>query len=247
MVKKVVGTLTEKEYSALNHEFAVTPEKYTKPIRMYVDVDGVVAPFVYSEEDYDMLDGRNTLQVVDIKNFFVEPLNIVERSFVYRKKVVQKLSEWSHRDDIDFVWLTSWRFNAPYALDKIMNIKSVGYLPWERHKSDYIQSFKRIAIEGEQKLSPSKFVWLDDFANEQRYPEIPVFTEGYYEYEEVPDPNGKWDDFLGKIETTIEEVAFIEEKEIIQPDQYLSLTTKSYLGLTDSHISMIDVWLNKQK
>lgn len=253
--KESVGTLTAEEYMALHAELVTGPDKYTKPIRIYCDVDGVIMPFINEQEDIDRLDGDAMINVTTRHGFGNDAINLVPSRFLYSKAVAAKLSEWSHRDDVDFIWLTAWRFNAPYALDELLNIRSSGFMEWEEKRSDYNQVFKLIAIEDEQKVSPSKFIWLDDLANKTRYYDnddmavenaIPVFTRGSYNYEydksfvEELDKNGRR---IHEQEVTI---TFIPKPGGINPQQYLSLTTDSYLGLTEKEISQVDAWLDEE-
>jgi hypothetical protein len=247
MAKNVTGSITSEEYQELLEKYTAGPDKYTKPIRIYVDVDGVIMPFINSQEDLDALDGRDTITITNGHSiFYGDAVELDTGLFVYNKFVAEKLSEWSHRDDVDFIWLTSWRVNAPYALDAILNINSVGYLPWDRRRSDYNHAFKRVAIENEQKVSPSKFIWLDDFANKQMYKDIPVFTRGYYEGHFERTPNGEFNEFTGSWEQDYIQGDFIVEKEFIAPEQYLSITTDSYVGLSQENIAVIDAWLDQQ-
>jgi hypothetical protein len=242
---EAVGSITHEEYKELDDKLKAGPHKYTKRIRMYVDVDGVVMPFIYSQEDLDKLDGQDTINVLNTNKWYgSDDTDIISGRFVYNKFVAAKLSEWSHRDDVDFIWLTSWRINAPYALDEHLNIKSVGYLPWDKKMSDYNHAFKRVAIAEEQAEFPSKFIWLDDFANKRREDSrIPVFTEGYYDSRWVEDLDSEIDDFTGEHGGHFEELGLVIEKEIIDPEQYLSITTKDTVGLSEKDISAIDDWL----
>ena len=256
MKKESVGSYTGEEFWALHQKLVTGPDKYTKPIRVYCDVDGVIMPFINEQEDIDRLDGDATIKVTTHHGFTNGLVNVVEGRFLYSKAVAAKLSEWSHREDVDFIWLTAWRFNAPYALDELLNIKSSGFMEWNNSPSDYNQVFKRIAIEDEQKISPSKFIWLDDLANKTRdyaggsyavdSEPIPVFTRGEYNYEydesfvEELDENGYR---INEQEVT---VTFVPKGEYIDPERYLSLTTDSYVGLSEKEISQVDAWLAKE-
>lgn len=240
---RVVGTLTPTEYKALAEELTVDPTKYTKRFRLYVDVDGVVMPDFLTMEQYEVMDSEAYIETISLE-YWTEPAKITRSLFVYNKKVAEKLSEWSHRDDVDFVWVTAWRENAPYALDSLLNVKSVGFLPWAKKMSDYTQVFKEIAIEEDQQENPSKFVWIDDIAIRPRYKEIPVFTEGEYEYDYIQLPDAKYDDFIGDYEETAIEKGFVVTKERIPAENYLTVIPKSTVGLTDSEMDTIDRWLN---
>lgn len=253
--KEIVGSLTEEEYWDLRNNLVTGPEKYTKPIRIYCDVDGVVMPFINDQEDLDRLDGDATIQITTWQGFGSDTINITESRFLYHKAVAAKLSEWSHRDDVDFIWLTAWRFNAPYSLDKLLNIKSSGFMEWDEKRSDYNQAFKRFAIEEEQKVSPSKFIWLDDIANKTRYYEngcpdeelaVPVFTHGSYNYEYDKHFVAELDKKGQQINEQEVTMTFIPKNVRIDPKQYLSLTTDSYVGLSEKEISQVDAWLSAE-
>jgi len=244
--REIVGAMPYDDYTNLIERFSTNPEKYTKPIRIYCDVDGVVMPIIRTWEQYEAMDGKDTINFLRRPNFYHAASDIETGLFVYNKFVAEKLSEWSHRDDVDFIWLTAWRHNAVYSLDKILNVKSVGFLPWEERRSDYQHWYKRYAIEEEQKISPSKFVWLDDFANKRRYEDIPVFTDGHYSRVEVEVENPVWDDFTGSYVKKYEDGPFVIKKEIIPASQYLSLTTEGTLGLQPEDIAQVDAWLANQ-
>jgi hypothetical protein len=218
----------EKDYRTQVETSAVTSEKLTKPIRIYCDIDGVVKPF-------SIPDDANVDASTMVKYFFQDPtlgdMWVEEMEFRYRQTVVDKLAEWSHRDDVDFIWLTAWRESAPYALDEEFGIQSVGYLPWVHRFSDREHRMKGAALLENQAASPSQFVWLDDFANKQDFAGVPYFTHGF-----LTQPDG--DDEAAPV--------FVEEETLIDPERYLSITTDSWVGLRDADLATIKSWLDAQ-
>ena len=150
-----------EEFVALDKRSQVAIETYSKPVRFYSDVDGVLALY------FDTLAARaahanharvNLLQP-SYGSINVKPLDIE-----WNQIASDALSKYSHSSQIDFVWLTQWRLNAPLVLDPLFNIKSKGYLPWASSPTDYNQFFKAVALLEDQKIAPSSFVWIDDIA-----------------------------------------------------------------------------------
>jgi hypothetical protein len=136
------------EHRSVSENRAVYPGAYTKPFRVYCDVDGVVMPFITSQESIDQLDGSGDITVFNYTGYGFEKVN---DRFYFKKKTAEFLSELSHRDDVDFVWLTAWRENAPYALDALLGVESVGYLDWKIKRSDFSHRGKGEAILEDQK------------------------------------------------------------------------------------------------
>lgn len=207
-------------------ELSVNPGNYMKPVRIYMDVDGVVIPLkAYNDQDRP----STALKEAEISVFppysFTSEMRRIR--VAYNEFAAQKLSEWSHRDDVDFIWLTSWRVNAPNALDELFNIKSVGYLPWDLKMSDYNGSFKRIALMEEQEEYPSDFVWVDDTSNS---------TDRFDSPEELFTDFSHWN----------EEEQKSEYKLIVPSERYLNVTTNSYTGLTSEDADRVDAWLNSR-
>lgn len=220
--------LSKKTFAKYSEKHAVTPDKLTKPIRIYCDIDGVVKPFFDPTSE-----NADSKAIVSLFNRDEETgdLWVEEGPFYYKKAVVDKLSEWSKRDDVDFIWLTAWRENAPFALDEKLDIHSVGFLPWNFQKSDTWHKNKGIALLQNQRESPSKFIWLDDFANKREFAEVPYFTVG----------------FMGQPEADNEaDPVFYADEILIDPDHYLSITTHSWDGLTQPELDLIDSWLENQ-
>jgi hypothetical protein len=165
--------MKENRYYQLVDSVTVNPDEYSKPIRFYVDIDGVFLPF--SSKDNSSYTATSIFLKED--NNVHPPIEENEQmTFRYNSYVAEKFSEWSYHDKIDFVWLTAWRHQAPAALDPAFNIHSLGFLPWEKKLSDYNQAFKSIALREDQEQYPSHFVWIDDVANIRReYDEKPFF------------------------------------------------------------------------
>lgn len=229
----LTGSLPDNwdDYVALLSTFVARSEKMVKPFRLYVDVDGVIMPYTYSEEEFNALDEQVQIEVYSTKP---TPLGEVPETvignFGFNTFVAEKLSEWSKRDDVDFVWLTAWRSNAPLALDDVLHVDSVGYLPWQMKMADYQQSFKGVAIVEDQEKNPSKFVWIDDVANISGYgSDLPYFTD---------------QDWIWTKDTPEDEDGVEELTHRINPDQYLTITPKQTVGLSLEDIACVDTWLN---
>lgn len=206
-------------------ELSVKPDRYSKPVRIYMDVDGVVIPLTpYEDQPVVSALKEAEINVFPPYSFTSEMKRI---SVAYNEFAAQKLSEWSHRDDVDFIWLTSWRVNAPNALDELFNIKSAGYLPWDLKMSDYNGFFKRIALMEEQEGYPSDFVWVDDISN----------STGRFD-----SPDELFTDFSHWNEEKQES----ERKLIVPSERYLNVTTNSYKGLTSEDADRVDTWLNSR-
>lgn len=164
-------TMSRKAVLDLMEYFSVKPSDYTKPIRLYVDVNGVVEPIATEEE---LAKGDLEIAEIDaIPNLsWEDEVTLNHGRFWWNKPVIERLAALSRHPKVDFVWLTDWRVGAPHALDPLLGIESVGYLDWQRKFSDYGQSFKRVAIEEEQEEAPSKFIWVDDRANEYEIEDV---------------------------------------------------------------------------
>lgn len=212
----------------------MTPSSYTKPIRIYMDVDGVVKPSVKSQEE---LEERfpNAVEIDVLPHYsWDDPMNLLRGQFWWDEEVVARLGELSRSPHIDFVWLTDWRVSAPHALDELLGIQSIGYLDWEKKFSDYSQAFKRVAIVDEQEESPSKFIWVDDRANLPRGGAPHVFAYENDDFEWEFDDEGE---LVGDASD-----AYRDE---ISPSQYMNIITDKYKGLTIEDIVSIEEWVKK--
>lgn len=227
----VGSTVAYEEFVKYSQSIDVTLKDLTKPNRVYCDIDGVVKPYVFSQAQMDNFDGQGEVRLfwkdwrypTSEDNF-----EVIENHFYYDKDVVAKLREWSERDDVDFIWLTAWRENAVFGLDNLLGIKSSGFLPWEHHPADDKHHFKGHALQKHQQESPSKFVWLDDFANERQHKDIPYFTRGEYTWDE--------DDLSADPTFEVEEI-------LIDPDRYLAITTNPVIGLSLKEARLVDAFL----
>lgn len=180
--------------------------------RFYCDVDGVIFPF-----DTEITTASVTLHYEDGGKI---------DEFHFNQEVADWLAQISSKTD--FVWLTSWRENAPTLLDPVLGTKSLGYLPWAAKLSDHTQFFKKVALKQDQQLSSSPFVWVDDVAN-RTYSGEPLFLSR-------TQPKPKWDKTQG---------AWLEPEYVtdIPEEQYLSVTTDSWAGLTTTEMEQITRWV----
>ena len=216
-------TISRENVEKLLSDLAVNPENYNKKIRVYCDVDGVIQPFIYREEDLEALDKHIDAEYIEYY-LWDDEVKIKEGLFYFRENVQKFLSELSL--ETDFVWLTAWKMNAPRTLDHQMNIKSLGYLPWEIRRSDYNHYFKRSAIEADQKENPSKFIWLEDMANKNTFSDGQLFKKPI-----VPKNYSLGDER--------------KYKKLIPKNRYCSINTNSYIGLMDEEIDRVWKWIRK--
>lgn len=228
------GILTLQEVELLKLKYSIANKKLDGPIRVYVDVDGVVSPYVDSLEELE----RRFPSAVDISvipngGFFLNNENILRTGkFWWNVNAVARLAKLSHALHLDVVWLTAWGLNGPYILDKILGIKSSGYLEWTQKSGDYSQFFKRQAIIEDQKKNPSKFVWIEDLANKAELNSPHVFSEEIKTSRwEIPDENNS-------------DLDIVDGYQIIIPqDRFLSITPESYDGLNLDHLEEIENWI----
>lgn len=227
--------LSWDEYSALKKSFVFDPEKHSAPFRFYCDIDGVLAPFKEFPETPSVrqLDGGAGITYPDTYGVAIgSNVKFNTTEFYFDPTIIARLSALSKRDDVDFVWLTSWKEVAPYALDAPLGIQSAGFLNWERKLREDGHSGKGRAILKEQSTHPSKFVWVDDFANQRSYgPKGPNGERPEF----FSESDWKW---FGDEETPV----WVEEHRI-HPDQYLAITTKAHLGLTHDELNSIEEWI----
>lgn len=141
------------------------------PFRVYCDVDGVCALF-YTEYDLNKIIVEG-LDVNSLGNSYVRLNDCVfnnkaprQVDVFWKSQNMEALSQLSHRDDVDFVWLTTWRHEAPNNLDKLFNIKSAGYLNWVVNLEDNLPEMgkSKSLLETETVAPSQKFVWIDDAA-----------------------------------------------------------------------------------
>lgn len=227
-------TITQEEYKGLISKFSVFPSSYTKPIRIYMDVDGVIKPSVKSEEE---LNERfpNAVEIDVVPHYsWDDPMNLLRGKFWWNEDVVARLAKLSRHPHIDFVWLTDWRVSAPTALDELLGIHSLGYLDWQKKFTDYNQFFKRVAILDEQKEAPSKFIWVDDRANIPDSGAPHVFSEEKDDYEWEFNDEGEPTGGTSEAYT-----------DVIPPSQYLNVITDKYEGLTLANLEKIEEWVAK--
>lgn len=227
------ATITNKEIYALQGQFSAKPENYTKPIRVYLDVNGVIQPDVRTLEELEQrFPDAVDIDVLPVASWH-EPTKLDRVKFWWDKAVISRLAELSRHPLVDIVWLTDWRVSAPHALDELLEIHSVGYLDWQRKMSDYGQSFKKVAIIEEQEKAPSKFIWIDDRANVPYASHPHIFAEEEHEIEWKFDEEGK--------------PLNVEEKyiDLIPTSQFLNVITKATQGLTMEDMDAIEAWVKE--
>lgn len=229
-------SISNKRYTELHSQYSVTPARYSKPIRFYCDVDGVIKPEprVSSREELEML-FPNALEIDVLPPYsFHDPLPLKKGLFWWDAEVIERLGALSRSPHVDFVWLTDWRVSAPHALDALLGIESIGFLDWDRKFSDYNQVFKREAIIEEQEEAPSKFIWLDDRANRPYGIAPHPFAEEKYDFEFDYDDDGE---IIGDV---------AEGYDVLIPaTRFLNITTDSTVGVTLTEVEIIEEWVKK--
>ena len=200
--------------------FQVNSLDYSKPLRLYADVDGVLSPFFRTSEEQR---SHTPQQLISVQRF--NAVGPSDYNFEWIEFVAQKFSEWSKHPAVDFVWLTSHNANAPSVIDPLLDIESLGYLPWAQKMSDHTQVFKGRAIEDDQQEKPSDFIWIDDMANIRRNGE-PLFIDWDNSDEDYDDEGN----VIGIVES-------------IPSSRYLAVTPDGYVGLSLADISRIDSFI----
>lgn len=226
--------LSRAELEQLDARWRVSPSTYTKPFRLYCDVDGVIKPSLREDEDFDQF----LPLAVDIDVLpqpeWLDSNEVQKGEFYWNSDVIERLATLSRSPHIDFVWLTDRRLSAPYALDELLGIESIGYLHWESNFPDWSQAFKRVAVQEDQKAAPCKFIWLDDRGN------FPYGDAPHIFAVENDDFAIQFDDNLTLIEETANPY-----RDIIPIAQYLSITTEPRTGLTMEHLDTVEAWVKE--
>jgi hypothetical protein len=225
-------TISNKEYYKIETKLSVGPFDYTKPLRLYCDVNGVIQPGVRSEEELqERFPDAIEIDVLP-HHSWEDPLHLDRGMFWWDKEVIDRLAALSRSPHVDLVWLTDWRVSAPYSLDSLLGIESIGFLDWQRKFTDYNQSFKRRAIIEEQEQSPSKFIWVDDRAN------LPYGTAPHPFSEEKDDYDWQFDDEGNEIGDNADAY-----EESIPASQFLNVITDNNRGLTMEELDTIEKWI----
>lgn len=216
-------------YSDPFKQYEVDTKKYRNNLRIYLDVDGVITPYYNHEQGAP--EGYRVAQLnVDNYNLMNSGNPTQAVQFAWNESVIERLAVLSHNPKVDLVWLTAWKHNAPKHLDLLLNITSLGFLDWSIKLSDYTQVFKKVAIEEDQELNPSQFIWVDDIANRTDY--------GYHSGGELFSKL-LWDEETGQ--------ASGEYEVIIAPERYLTITPNSFVGLTHSNMDDIEAYVLKHQ
>lgn len=230
--------MTKAEKQATVDRLRWRPSADNARKRVYLDVDGVLMPLLSSEELSVTM--NSSVAVTTFKKTVAwdsEVEELEQHQFYFDRAVVERVAALAARDDVDFIWLTSWRENAPLALDEALGIRSSGFLDWQRKMADYNQAFKGVAIHEEQDEFPSRFVWVDDMANRRIYAEEghPYFSP---EEDEEDDDSytSQWVDVEDEEDEKLAE---------LDPASYLTVTTKSRVGLTLAELDRIEEFLNQ--
>lgn len=241
--------ITHDELMEAYEKLNIEPSHYDEnpdAIRIYLDVNGVVIPDMRSAEEYDNFDGtKMTVNTVNDNYAWDNTQNLMEETSIwFNTEVMNRLAKLSRDPRVSVVWLTDWRISAPLALDEATGIKSLGYLDWQKKFTDYSQVFKGVAIREEQELSPSKFVWIDDRANQ-----INMYEQPSYFTTEISDDYSDWiiEDENDMVDKTLEVVVFKGSSfQVDIPfERYLSVTTKNTVGLTMDELDLIEEWINE--
>lgn len=214
------NSITRTELRAFMAALTVKRSAYSKPVRIYCDMDGVVQPLVSIDamenpSDYVQME----VKVIPPNTGWADEVELVTTTFSYNKAIVERLSALSHSPLVDFVWHTSWRINAPLVMDAALNIKSVGFLDWQMKLGDHSHYFKTVAIEEEQAESPSPYIWIDDHANV-------TYND------ENDEPPCKW-------------VLDEEDEAEATPVEHLIVTPAGRTGLISDEMDLIESWVQE--
>lgn len=156
--------LPRDEVDELYEKLTTRPTSYSKPVRMYCDVGGVIQPWIESEKDLADRFPEATIITVLPSFFWGETVEMEEVQFWWNAETVELLAALSNSPDVDFVWFSEWDIKAPHTLDSLLGINSLGALSWDR-KFSTGEQFKKEAIVEDQRQCPSHFVWIDALAN----------------------------------------------------------------------------------
>lgn len=164
-----------------------------KPV-LFCDFDGVLNqfPYIYNRvvDDYDragftavglefitigMNEWALQRQVCDEEVFFNPDGRFVAKAgngeflISYSSEMIDRLRSLIIEEDIEFVWLTTWREHTS-LLNKHLGFPEdkVSWLPWQQKMSDYNHAGKSHAIsdwfEEHPEFADRRWVWLDDVA-----------------------------------------------------------------------------------
>lgn len=139
----------------------------TRPV-LYMDFDGVVN-FVGSRTRHTKVAGLGYLRRNGVwanktpDETWKATHSYGERYFNlnWSAELVRKLDELN----ADWLWLTSWKEDAPEFLDPMLGVKSAGALDWDYSKAtNFNHALKFVALLADQDANPRPFVWVDDEA-----------------------------------------------------------------------------------
>lgn len=218
-------TIALNEYQRIYDATAVSPASYKKPVRIYCDINGVIQPEGRSPEELY----RYQIHTTDVDVFPLDPsmffgtgrMPVRQLSFWWNPAIIERLADLTRSPDVDFVWFTSWRVSAPYALDELLGLNSLGFLDWHYERNDRIQAHKKVQIIEDQKNSPSKFIWLDDRAN-------------------IP-PKGQSNPFASiQYDGATGQSSQIDR---ISSNQFLNIITSAKTGITMENLDAMETWV----
>ena len=178
-------------------------------IRIYCDVDGVINLLKNFPSDADVHDAEK-LQVPFRYRYNYGPDTWKAFDLRWRTQVVEALSEFSKRDDVDFIWVTTWRWNATEQLDELWDIKSSGYLRWFSAPRDDFHLAKLDAVEGYENNEPAPFIWIDDVATVNLNNSNPFETREDYMVIATDGTVGLTDAHLTQMRTFINKYSFTQ-------------------------------------
>lgn len=125
-------------------------------VRMYLDVDGCINAFRFTDLESSLWGETST----GIGHVEPESDNPRQYNIIWHQEMVESLRAL----DIDLVWLTTWRSDAPKSIGKL-----IGWGEDARvlHPLDGITRFPSIywkyaALIQDQKDDPAPFIWVDD-------------------------------------------------------------------------------------
>src|SRR6478736_5933195 len=98
-------SVTRAEWLEIDSQLSVSASSYTKPFRLYCDVDGVIKPSLREKEDFE----RFGPMAIEIDVFppldWRDPIQLEKTTFYWDAEVIERLAALSKSPHIDFVWL----------------------------------------------------------------------------------------------------------------------------------------------
>lgn len=126
--------------------------------RIYLDVDGVLNALSFTNPPKDVV-GWDEWESKVVAGFSIQ----------YSPQLIAELNLLSERDDVEFVWLTTWREMAGELIAPALGLKGENWVYLTDGKSaggysynSWVVWWKLITIQEHVTNSHTNFVWIDD-------------------------------------------------------------------------------------